>query len=285
MKNYKQIEQVFGGSDPFQVGDFTVRNYLPKYENLQRMSPFFFMDHGPSMTFPPISGKGRTDGLHPHRGIETVSIVFEGSITHFDTKGNGGTIHQNEVQWMTAGSGIQHMEFPELPEGGAVDFVQLWVNLPKAHKLTEPKYQSLNVDKIPNVPLEETGGTVRVIAGEYNGIKGPASTFAPMNIFDVRLNRSGKANLSFPSDYNTGIFIVKGSAAINEEVDVSSQQFVLFKNEGEKILLEATSENTIVLVLSGEPLNEPIAHRGPFVMNTEEEIVQAFRDYQNGMFD
>lgn len=285
MKKFKQIEQVFGGSEPFQVGDFTVKNYLPNHENLQRMSPFFFMDHGPSMAFPPISGKGRTDGLHPHRGIETVSLVFEGSITHFDTKGNGGTIHQDEVQWMTAGSGIQHMEFPELPEGGAVDFVQLWVNLPKAHKLTEPKYQSLGLDKIATVPLQDAGGTIRVIAGEYKGIKGPAATFSPINILDVRLNQIGKASLSFPVDHNTGIFIVKGSAVINHELNVSSEQFVLFKNEGEDISIEADSESTIVLVLSGEPLNEPIAHRGPFVMNTEEELFQAFKDYQNGMFD
>ncbi|MDQ0217706.1 pirin family protein [Peribacillus cavernae] len=285
MENYKQIEQIFGGSEPFQVGDFQVKNYLPKYSDPQRMSPFFLMDHGPSMTFAAISGKGRTDGLHPHRGIETVSIVFEGSITHFDTKGNGGTINKDEVQWMTAGSGIQHMEFPELPEGGAVDFVQLWINLPKVHKLTGPKYQSLSIDKIPNVSLQDQEGTVRVIAGEYNGIIGPASTFTPMNMYDVRLNRNGKATMSLRSDYNTGIFILKGSVEINEERNVSAQQFVLFKNEGEDILLKATSENAIILVLNGEPLNEPIAHRGPFVMNTEEELIQAYKDYQDGLFD
>ncbi|KIL45382.1 pirin family protein [Jeotgalibacillus soli] len=281
----KQIERVIDGSQPFSVGDFTVRNYLPNNLDPHRMSPFFFMDHGPAAIFPPISGKGRTDGLHPHRGIETVTIVLEGNVTHFDTKGNGGTIKENEAQWMTAGSGIQHMEFPELPNGGTLDFIQLWVNLPKSHKLTDPNYQSLTADKIKKVDLPDDGGTVYVIAGEYKEINGPAKTFTPMNLWTVRFNKNGKANMSLYSEHNTAVYIVKGEVTINDEINVPSQKLVLFKNEGEKISLTSTCENTTVLMLSGEPINEPIAHRGPFVMNTDEEIMQAFKDYRNGLFD
>jgi quercetin 2,3-dioxygenase len=285
MNSFKQIEEIFEGSSPFYVGDFTVRNYLPRINKLHRMSPFFFMDHGPSKTFSSITGKGRTDGLHPHRGIETVSIVYEGSITHFDTKGNGGTINKDEVQWMTAGSGIQHMEFPELPEGGQVDFIQLWINLPKKHKLTDPKYQSIKINTIPHASLKDNGGTLRVISGEYKGIKGPASTFSSINIYDIRLNGNGICEMSFPASNNTGLFVVRGQIEINGEKNTSSQRFVLFENSGEHISIKSISENATVLVLSGEPLNEPIAHRGPFVMNTEEELIQAFHDYQNGLFD
>lgn len=282
MTEIKRIEKILSGSEPFQVIDMEVKNYLPIFSDYQRMSPFFMLDHESPQTFSAISGDGRVDGLHPHRGLETVTIVYEGAITHYDTDGNGGTIHKGEAQWMTAGAGIRHTEFPELPGGGVSEMIQLWVLLPQAQKMTPAKYQSLTQDRIHSVPVQ--GGNVRVIAGEYSGIAGPAVSFSPIHLFDVRLQKGGRAEFEFPALFNTGVFVVKGEVQVNGETDVTSSQFVLFENEGEAFTVKGLGEETILLVLSGKPLNEPIAHRGPFVMNTQEELDQAFQDYRDGKF-
>lgn len=282
MAKVKQIEAVLAGSEPFAVIDMEVKNYLPMFSDYQRMSPFFMLDHEPPQTFPAISGAGRVDGLHPHRGLETVTIVYEGAITHYDSEGNGGTIHKGEAQWMTAGAGIQHTEFPELPEGGVCEMIQLWVLLPQAQKMVAAKYQSLTREKIYSVPVH--GGEVRVIAGEYAGTAGAALSFSPLHLFDVRLKKEGQAEFEFPAHYNTGAFVVKGEVSVNGEAPVASGNFILFENGGEDFSVNALKEETVLLVLSGEPLGEPIAHRGPFVMNTKEELDQAFQDYWNGKF-
>lgn len=279
----RKIEAILSGSEPFIVIDMEVKNYLPIFSDYQRMSPFFMLDHAPPKEFSIITGKDRTDGLHPHRGLETVTMVYEGAITHFDTKGNGGTIQRNEAQWMTAGAGIQHTEFPELPNGGLSEMIQLWVLLPQAKKMKEPKYQSITNDAIRSVPVQ--GGEVRVIAGEYKGVKGPAETFTPIHLLDIRLDNEGETALTLPVDYNTGIFVVKGSVKVNDETAVPSGQFILFENAGDLIDLKSLDDGTVLLVLSGQPLNEAIAHRGPFVMNTREELDQAFKDFQDGKFD
>ncbi|WKA58041.1 pirin family protein [Planococcus shenhongbingii] len=282
MAGVKRIEAILSGSEPFKVIDMEVKNYLPILSDHQRMSPFFMLDHGPLKRFSPISGEGRVDGLHPHRGLETVTVVYEGAITHYDTKGNGGTIHKDEAQWMTAGAGIQHTEFPELPEGGLSEMIQLWVLLPRAHKMTEPKYQPLTRETIKSVPVRD--GEVRIIAGNYSGVTGPATSFTPIHLLDVRLEMDGEAELTFPAHFNTGVFVVKGAVEVNGETAVASGNFILFENAGEDLMLKSLSDRTVLLILSGQPLQEPIAHRGPFVMNIPEELDEAYQDFWGGKF-
>lgn len=283
MTETRKIEMIIEGSPPFQVIDMMVKNYLPIFTNYQRMSPFFMMDHEAPEEFEAITGQGRSDGLHPHRGLETVTIVYEGAITHYDTKGNGGTILKDEAQWMTAGGGIQHTEFPELPDGGVSEMIQLWVLLPQRNKMDFPKYQALTKESIERIPVD--GGEVRVLAGDFQGRTGPAKTFTPINLLDIRLKDEGRTELILPSEFNTGIFVVKGAVEVNGDEKVQAGNFILFANEGERISLLSKSEETKLLVMSGEPLKEPIAHRGPFVMNTTEELDQAFKDFRNGLFD
>lgn len=282
----RNIESVITPPSPHFVGDgFRVHNFIPYKADMQRMSPFIMMDYGSKFYFPPTD-KPRGVGVHPHRGFETVTIAYKGKVAHHDSAGNSGVIGEGDVQWMTAASGILHKEFHEenfSKTGGDFQMVQLWVNLPAKDKMSKPKYQGLTNEQINKVTLPNNEGIVEVIAGQYQGVKGSASTFTPVNVLNVKLNKGAVSNFSFPANYNTALVVVEGSVKINEADLVPINNFVVFQNNVDDFTLEAT-ENAIVLVLSGEPINEPIAAQGPFVMNTRAEIIQAIQDYNMGKF-
>jgi redox-sensitive bicupin YhaK (pirin superfamily) len=284
----KPIEVIVPPREPHFVGDgFRVHNFIPSAYRLdmQRMDPFIMLDYNSRFYFPP-SEKPKGVGVHPHRGFETVTIAYKGRVAHHDSSGGGGTIGEGDVQWMTAASGVLHKEYHEesfSQEGGEFQMVQLWVNLPAKDKMSKPKYQAIANEQMGIVQLANYGGKVEVIAGEFQGIKGGASTFTPIHMYNARLNTLGEVRFNFPANYTTALLVVEGEIEVNEQSIVPVDHFVLFENEGEEIRLKAT-ENSIILVLSGEPLNEPIAAHGPFVMNTRQEIVEAFQDFQNGKF-
>ena len=282
----RNIEAVMAPPSPHFVGDgFRVHNFIPYKADMQRMSPFIMMDYGSKFYFPPTD-KPRGVGVHPHRGFETATIAYKGRVAHHDSSGNSGVIGEGDVQWMTAASGILHKEFHEenfSKTGGDFQMVQLWVNLPAKDKMSKPKYQGLTNEQINKVQLPNNGGVVEVIAGQYQDVKGSASTFTPVNLLNVKLNKGAVANFSFPANYNTALVVVEGSVKVNGTDLVPTNHFVVFQNNGEDFSIEA-SENAIILVLSGEPINEPIAAQGPFVMNTRAEIIQAIEDYNMGKF-
>ena len=282
----RNIETVMAPPSPHFVGDgFRVHNFIPYKADMQRMSPFIMMDYGSKFYFPPTD-KPRGVGVHPHRGFETVTIAYKGRVAHHDSAGNSGVIGEGDVQWMTAASGILHKEFHEenfSKTGGDFQMVQLWVNLPAKDKMSKPKYQGLTNEQINKFQLPNNGGVVEVIAGQYHDVKGSASTFTPVNLLNVKLNKDAVANFSFPANYNTSLVVIEGSVKINETELVPTNNFVVFQNNAEDFTVEA-SENATVLVLSGEPINELIAAQGPFVMNTRAEIIQAIEDYNMGKF-
>jgi redox-sensitive bicupin YhaK (pirin superfamily) len=281
----KAVSAILNAPAPHMVGDgFRVHNFFPKGYKI-KMSPFFMLDYNSKIEFS-ARNEPRGVGVHPHRGFETVTIAYHGAVAHHDSAGNSGIIYPGDVQWMTAASGILHKEYHEeefSKKGGAFQMVQLWVNLPAKYKMSPPKYQDVKHSDMAKYNLENEAGEIEVIAGEYNGVKGSASTFSPLNLLNARLNKGGKAYFDFPEDYNTGFVIIEGSVKINGAEMAKMDQFVHFKNEGSKIELEAL-ENSVVLVLSGAPINEPIAQYGPFLMNTPEEIQQAISDYNQGKF-
>ncbi|MDK2772041.1 MAG: pirin family protein [Flavobacterium sp.] len=282
----KNIELVLAPPAPHFVGDgFRVHNFIPSayHLDMERMDPFIMLDYNSKHFFSPTEIP-RGVGIHPHRGFETVTIAYQGKVEHHDSAGGGGIIGQGDVQWMTAASGVLHKEFHETEwakEGGIFQMVQLWVNLPAKDKMSPPKYQAIKNDQMIKVNLGENGH-IEIIAGEYDGTKGPATTFSPVNMMNAKLHKGGKAVFNFPAHYNTCLIVIEGNVKVNDN-NVSTDHFVLFENEGEFFTIEATEE-AIVLVLSGEPLNEPIAAHGPFVMNTREEIIQAFNDFNQGKF-
>lgn len=248
------------------------------------MSPFFLMDYNSKVEFPPTD-KPRGVGVHPHRGFETVTIAYHGRIAHHDSAGNSGIIGAGDVQWMTAASGLLHKEYHEKSfskAGGLFQMVQLWVNLPAKYKMTAPKYQEILREKMGNHVLADHAGVIEVIAGDYKGTRGPASTFTPVQLYNARLKSGANVELNFPTSYNTGILVVEGTAVINGE-PVSTDYFVLFNNDGEQISIE-TTEDAILLILSGEPILEPIVQYGPFLMNTWDELEQAIADVNVGKF-
>jgi redox-sensitive bicupin YhaK (pirin superfamily) len=207
-------------------------------------------------------------------------------VAHHDSTGNAGVIGEGDVQWMTAASGILHKEYHEknfAKAGGDFQMVQLWVNLPAKDKMSKPKYQEITNSMIGKYQLPNNGGMVEVIAGQYKDVKGAASTFTPVHLQNVKLNKGAEVDFSFPSNYNTALVVIEGSVMVNDKDIARANHFGLFKNDGEDFKLVA-NEDSIVLVLSGEPINEPIAAYGPFVMNTEAELIQAFGDFENGKF-
>lgn len=284
--NTKNIEAVIAPREPHFVGDgFRVHNFIPSgyHLDMRRMDPFIMLDYNSKFHFP-ATDKPKGVGVHPHRGFETVTIAYEGSVSHHDSSGGGGTIHQGDVQWMTAASGVLHKEYHAeefYKQGGIFQMVQLWVNLPAKDKMSTPKYQAIVHKDIPTVEVEN--GFIEIIAGEYNQTKGAASTFSPINMLNAKLNEGGKANFSFPANYNTVLLVIDGEVKVNNQEIVPTDHLLLFTNEGEDFSIEAT-KNSVVLILSGEPLNEPIASYGPFVMNTQEQIREAFEDFNNGKF-
>ncbi|MBB5622413.1 hypothetical protein HDE69_003488 [Pedobacter cryoconitis] len=280
----KSVSAVLAAPTPHMVGDgFKVSNFFPGGYKI-KMSPFYMLDFNDKMELPPTN-QLRGVGVHPHRGFETVTIAYHGAIAHHDSAGNSGVIYPGDVQWMTAASGILHKEYHEKEfskKGGPFQMVQLWVNLPAKDKMSKPKYQAIQNDTIERYILPEDAGTVEVIAGEYKDVKGAATTFTPMNVYNVRLNADGEAVFNFPADFNTGILIIEGSLIINGEL-TAGNEFVYFKNDGEEIRVKA-SQDSIILVLSGEPIHEPIAQYGPFLMNNQAEIKLAISDYNEGKF-
>jgi len=288
MNNYKTIEAVLKPPAPHMVGDgFRVHNFFPSGYNMgnKRMSPFFLMDYGSKVEFPPTDTP-RGVGVHPHRGFETVTIAYHGKVVHHDSHGNSGIIGEGDVQWMTAGSGVLHKEYHEkeyAKHGGMFQMIQLWVNLPAKDKMTNPKYQAITHDMMGKYQLKDNEGEVNVIAGEYKGVKGPATTFTPINMYDIRMNEHGVFEVSLPANFNTGMLIVEGKVKVNDVAEAPSDNFVLFKNDGTNIKIEAL-EKSIILLLNGESINEPITAYGPFLMNTPEEIQQAIVDVNSGKF-
>jgi redox-sensitive bicupin YhaK (pirin superfamily) len=278
MKNVSRIER---STDSHWVGNgFPVRTVF-SYQN-SALSPFLLLDYaGPARFEPSVEPRGVD--WHPHRGFETVSIAYEGEVEHEDSAGNRGRIGPGDVQWMTAGAGILHKEMHgrSLSErGGDFELVQLWVNLPAKSKMTAPGYQTLLDGDIPAVKLAG-GGRVRVIAGEFEGAKGPAKTFTPINLWDLRLPAEASVQLRLPEGHTTALFVLKGKVRLNGTQAAGEAELALFEREGEEISVEAETAATI-LVLNGKPIDEPVIGYGPFVMNTQQEIRQAIADYQEG---
>ncbi|WP_256003115.1 pirin family protein [Pedobacter deserti] len=290
MNAMKSVSAVLNAPAPHMVGDgFRVHNFFPNGYKIN-MSPFFLLDYNARIEFS-ARQEPRGVGVHPHRGFETVTIAYHGAVSHHDSAGNSGTIFPGDVQWMTAGRGVLHKEYHEQQyslTGGPFQMVQLWVNLPARFKMTDPKYQDIRRGNMAGYSLENGGGVVEVIAGEYKGLQGPASTFSPLHLYNARLNAGGKAEFTLPASYNTGFMVVDGSVRINGSADdetaiAVADQFVHFEHSGALIELEAI-ENATVLIMSGEPIDEPIAQYGPFLMNKPEEIDQAIADYNEGKF-
>jgi len=283
----KSIERIIRRpAKPGMVGDgFRVYNFIPGANIPQRrISPFLLLDFAAEFNFPP-SEKVRGVDVHPHKGFETVTIAYKGSVAHHDSTGNSGIINAGDVQWMTAGAGILHKEYHEKEfskRGGPFEMIQLWVNLPKKDKSTPAHYQAITAAQMGKVELPGNGGVVNVIAGKLNDVTGPAYTYSPVNLFDIKLNKGGEFNTSITAEHNTALLVINGSVEVNGEKAVE-HSFVLFKNEGDEINIKA-SENAVVLLLSGEPINEPIASYGPFVMNTQEEIYEAIEEFQSGKY-
>lgn len=286
--NTKSIEQIIAPQAPHFVGDgFRVHNFIPSVYplSMQRMDPFIMLDYNSRFYFPP-SEKPKGVGVHPHRGFETVTIAYKGRVAHHDSAGGGGIIGEGDVQWMTAASGVLHKEYHEetfSKEGGEFQMVQLWVNLPAKYKMTKPKYQAISQNEMGEVQLGEDAGRIEIVAGEYRTKKGPANTFSPISMFNAHLNPNGKAEFTFPANYNTVLLVIDGEIKVNDQVLVQVDHFVLFENKGEDFQIEGIKKST-VLILSGAPINEPIAAYGPFVMNTRQELVDAYQDFQDGKF-
>lgn len=280
----RSIQSILPPPPPHMVGDgFRVHSFLP-LQDKHRMSPFFLMDYNSKMEFSPRE-EPRGVGAHPHRGFETVTVAYHGKVAHRDSAGNSGVIGEGDVQWMTAASGLLHTEYHEEQfsrEGGLFQMVQLWVNLPAAYKMTPPKYQEIQQNQMGKVLIPGTESFVEVIAGEYAGVKGAASTFTPMHVYNLRLKKGTKMELSFPATYNTGMLQVEGKFLVNNQ-NLDTDHFAIFANDGETFTVEAI-EDGVALVLSGEPINEPIAQYGPFLMNSWQEVEQAIEDVSRGKF-
>jgi hypothetical protein len=285
---YKNIEVILPPPHFHMVGDgFRVHNFFPSNAGigLYGMSPFFLMDYGSKWLVPP-SDTPKGVGVHPHRGFETVTIAYQGRVAHHDSAGNSGVIGEGDVQWMTAGAGVLHKEFHEKEfskKGGVFQMVQLWVNLPAKDKMTPAKYQAIENKDMPRYLLDDGDSCVELIAGEYKGLKGPAFTFSPVSLFNAKLAGGSKADFSFSSKYNTGMLVIEGEIKINNSKTAPEDNFIFFGHKGEDIVIEAVKKS-VILILSGEPLGEPVASNGPFVMNTDVEIKQAYEDYYNGKF-
>lgn len=283
--NYKKIKQTRTAAAPHMVGDgFKVRNFIGQ-DLWNDLSPFLMLDYNEPWTVGPTDHPRGVD-VHPHKGFETVTIAWEGGVSHEDSSGGKGDIGPGDVQWMTAGSGILHKEFHSeafSKKGGTFHMAQLWVNLPRAHKNVPPTYQDLRDADMGRLALENNGGELRVIAGEQQGVKGPAHTFTRMNIYDAKMNPDGVLNLQLPDGDNTAIVVMKGNLLINETEQVRTGQMVILGRTGTDIRIESNNDAHL-LVLSGEPIAEPISAYGPFVMNTKQEIMEAIDDFNAGKF-
>ena len=268
------------------VGDgFPVQSIFSYSDIAEDMSPFLLMDYAGPADFPATTRKLGV-GQHPHRGFETVTIVYEGGVSHRDSSGGGGTIGPGDVQWMTAGAGLIHEEYhsPEYARsGGAFRMVQLWVNLPARDKMTAPGYQGITAAEIPQIALPRNAGTARIIAGAYEGQHGPARTFTPMNVWDLRLKAGHRVSFDLPAGDTTALFVLDGRLRLGGCHAVGAAELAVMERNGSRLEFDVIEDST-VLLLNGEPLNEPVVGHGPFVMNTQDEIIEAINDFNNGHF-
>lgn len=282
----KQITGIYTAPSQHWVGDgFPVRSMFSYQTHGEQLSPFLLLDYAGPHHFPAGTGK-RGVGEHPHRGFETVTVVYSGEVEHRDSTGRGGVIGPGDVQWMTAGAGILHEEFHSAEftrTGGELKMIQLWVNLPAKDKMTQPGYQSITADVIPDVELPNNAGHMRVIAGRYEDIVGPAHTFSPLNVWDLQLNQSQEITLHQPAGWSTALVVLEGEVVVNGEGSAREGQLGVLSQKGEALHLSASS-NAKVLLMAGEPLQEPIVGYGPFVMNTKAQIAEAVRDFNSGRF-
>lgn len=282
----KSIIGIYQTKQQHWVGDgFPVRSLFSYGTSGQSLSPFLLLDYAGPMHFTPTN-KPRGVGSHPHRGFETVTIVYQGEVAHRDSTGSGGVIRTGDVQWMTAGSGIIHEEFhsPEFSQsGGELEMVQLWVNLPAKDKMTAPRYQGITQAEIPIVTLPNQAGQLRVIAGQYQDDVGAAQTFSPINVWDVQLNANHSVQMQVPEGHSLALVILSGDIQVNGGKSAQQAQWVMLSQTGAHFSLSAQQDSKL-LVLSGEPLNEPIEGHGPFVMNSKQEITQAIHDFNSGSF-
>jgi quercetin 2,3-dioxygenase len=286
----KKILSTRSAPDRHWVGDgFPVHGMFDYQSGAAERSPFLLLDYGAPTRFEPTSAR-RGVGQHPHRGFETVTIVYEGEVEHRDSTGRGGVIGKGDVQWMTAGAGILHEEFHSTNfarTGGPFEMVQLWVNLPAKDKMAPPGYQAIANSDIPVVPLADLAGVpagqVRVIAGEFGGARGPAHTFTPMNVWDVRVQAGRTVSLAQPEGWTSLLVVLAGTVRVNGETGLQPAQVATLSPQGSEIRIEASADAKLLL-LAGEPIDEPVVGYGPFVMNSQAGIVQAIEDFNNGKF-
>ena len=282
----KQLAFIKRSNGRHWVGDgFPVRGIFSYSDIAEEMSPFLLMDYAGPADFPPTTRKLGV-GQHPHRGFETVTIVYEGGVSHRDSSGGGGSIGPGDVQWMTAASGLIHEEYhsPEFAEkGGVFEMVQLWVNLPAKDKMAAPGYQGITTDQIQEVELPSGAGKVRVIAGQYGDAQGPAQTFTPMNVWDLRLKAGHRVAFDLPEGHTTALFVLHGAIRLDNSHNVRDAELAVMERTGSRLEFEV-SEDTTLLLLNGKPLGEPIVGHGPFVMNSQAEIIQAINDFNSGRF-
>ncbi len=282
----KKVLGTYGPGSTHWVGDgFPVRNLFPSNGVQLEVSPFLMLDYAGPQYFKPAA-QPRGVGEHPHRGFETVTIAYQGSVGHRDSAGNAGVIYPGDVQWMTAASGVLHEEMHEAEftkNGGIFEMIQLWVNLPAADKMSKPQYQAITKEQIPTVSFPG-GGHARIIAGALHEAKGAARTFTALNVWDLELKAGEQVDLPVPEGHNTAVVLRKGDVSVNETGKLSGEaRIAVLGREGDTLTLKATTDSHLVL-LSGEPINEPVASYGPFVMNTREEIMQAVDDFKSGRF-
>lgn len=279
----KSITRIVRNVRPHWVGDgFPVRSLFSYGDDSAEVSPFLLLDYGGPHQFAPTEQQLGV-GEHPHRGFETVTIVYEGGLEHRDSTGSHGTIGPGDVQWMTAASGVVHAEFHSQEfarTGGRFEMVQLWVNLPASEKMSPPRYQEILDKQIPQVALPNDAGSVRVIAGDWNGTRGPARTVTPLCVFDLRLNAGGNPVVPAPEGHTTILLVQHGQVTIDGQ-RLAAGELAMFARSGRDVSLQA-DQDAMVLMLTGEPIDEPVVGQGPFVMNTREEIQQAIRDFQSG---
>lgn len=280
----KSLVEIMRAERGHWVGDgFRVRSLFSYDGDTAAISPFLLLDYGDPHYFAPNEGPPRGVGQHPHRGFETVTIVYDGEVSHRDSYGGGGTIGPGDVQWMTAGSGVIHEEFHSKAysaRGGPFRMIQLWVNLPAKHKMDTPKYQAIRNADTPVKSFEN--GSARIIAGAFDDTRGPASTYSPINIWDVRLEKAGTATLPLPEGHTTMLVVLSGSIELDGR-RVKPAEIARLSLKGAEATFEV-ADDTRLLVLTGEPINEPVVGHGPFVMNTAQEIHQAFADFRSGQF-
>lgn len=294
----KQLQGIFGNAARHWVGDgFPVRTLFSYDDHGRHLDPFLMLDYAGPQAFS-AGTRPRGVGSHPHRGFETVTLVYQGSLSHKDSSGAGGTVEPGDVQWMTAGAGVVHEEFHSqtfTENGGTFEAVQLWVNLPEKAKMTSPRYQTISATNIPKLDLPNQAGQLRVIAGELadelvdefvgadSRVVGPAQTHTPLNLWEYNISGEIELSLPVPSDYNLGVVVLAGKVELIDGSEVTAGSVAVFSQTGAGLNVKA-SKDTRFIALSGQPLNEPVVGYGPFVMNSREEITQAINDYQQGKF-